>query len=479
MTRTNEMNLLPWMERWGMLPPAGGTVLVAVSGGRDSVCLLHYLARLGTARGFSVAAAHLDHGQRPTAARDVAFVQSLCRTLDVPCHVGRADVPALARELGVGVEEAGRRARYEFLERTADEIGAARIATAHHAGDQAETVLLHLLRGAGTRGLRGIPPVRGRIVRPLLQTTRAEIEAYLEAQGQPYCRDATNEDTDYSRNRIRHKVMPELKAVNTGAVHHMMQSAQMLRELSDYLEEETRRAAERVCSDNPDACVIDAVLFSEYPVLLIREVLLGALQKVAGSSRDIGSVHVEELCTLYTRQVGRVICLPYGVRAERVYEGIRLYREAPAADMERESIEITGEMLSRAEKEEVVLALPDGRLHLRIRDFSGNMQEIPKKTYTKWFDYGKIKSGLRLRRRESGDYLKIDAAGHTKKLKEYFVNEKIPAAKRDAIWLLATGSEILWVAGGRIGAGCKVGENTEKILEVRLSGGNDCEDQEN
>ena len=128
--------------------------------------------------------------------------------------------------------------------------------------------------------------------------------------------------------------------------------------------------------------------------------------------------------------------------------------------------------------EKVVLALPDGRLHLRIRDFSGNMQEIPKKTYTKWFDYGKIKSGLRLRRRESGDYLKIDAAGHTKKLKEYFVNEKIPAAKRDAIWLLATGSEILWVAGGRIGAGCKVGENTEKILEVHFFGGNYHESKE-
>ena len=111
-----------------------------------------------------------------------------------------------------------------------------------------------------------------------------------------------------------------------------------------------------------------------------------------------------------------------------------------------------------------MLALPDGRLHLRIRDFSGEYAGNPEKTYTKWFDYGKIKSGLRLRRRESGDYLKIDAAGHTKKLKEYFVNEKIPAAKRDAIWLLATGSEILWVAGGRIGAGCKVGENTEKDI---------------
>ena len=211
MTRTNEMNLLPWMERWGMLPPAGGTVLVAVSGGRDSVCLLHYLARLGTARGFSVAAAHLDHGQRPTAARDVAFVQSLCRTLDVPCHVGREDVPALARELGVGVEEAGRRARYEFLERTADEIGAARIATAHHAGDQAETVLLHLLRGAGTRGLRGIPPVRGRVVRPLLQTTRAEIEAYLEKNHLGHVEDETNADTTLRRNFLRLELMPQIE----------------------------------------------------------------------------------------------------------------------------------------------------------------------------------------------------------------------------------------------------------------------------
>ena len=212
MTRTNEMNLLPWMERWGMLPPAGGTVLVAVSGGRDSVCLLHYLARLGTARGFSVAAAHLDHGQRPTAARDVAFVQSLCRTLDVPCHVGRADVPALARELGVGVEEAGRRARYEFLERTADEIGAARIATAHHAGDQAETVLLHLLRGAGTRGLRGIPPVRGRVVRPLLQTTRAEIEAYLEKNHLGHIEDETNADTTLRRTRMVRLLLERLGA---------------------------------------------------------------------------------------------------------------------------------------------------------------------------------------------------------------------------------------------------------------------------
>ena len=134
------MDLRPFMERWHMLPPSGGVMLVAVSGGRDSVCLLHYLAAMP--RDFTVAAAHLDHGQRPTAGRDVAFVEELCRSLDVPLTVERADVPALARERGVGLEEAGRMARYDFFRRTADRLGAQRIATAHHAADQAETVLL-------------------------------------------------------------------------------------------------------------------------------------------------------------------------------------------------------------------------------------------------------------------------------------------------------------------------------------------------
>ena len=398
------------MQKKGMelegLVKSGDVVLAGVSGGADSVCLLLMLLEYRKHCDFFLEAVHVEHGIRGDASRrDAAFVKRLCEKRGVCCRIYPVDVPAYAKGHGLGVEEAARKLRYECFREAAEDYDGrpVKIALAHHADDNAETMLFRLIRGSGIHGLYGMRPARRlaegvTVIRPLLGMERAEIEAYLKAQGQPYCRDATNEDTDYSRNRIRHKVMPELKAVNTGAVHHMMQSAQMLRELSDYLEEETRRATERVCRDTPDACVIDAVLFSEYPALLIREVLLVTLQKVAGSSRDIGSVHVEELCTLYTRQVGRVICLPYGVRAERVYEGIRLYREEPAADMERESIEVTGEMLSRAEKEEVVLALPDGRLHLRIRDFSGNMQEIPKKTYTKWFDYGKIKSGLRLRR---------------------------------------------------------------------------------
>ena len=224
------MDLRPFMERWHMLPPSGGVMLVAVSGGRDSVCLLHYLAAMP--RDFTVAAAHLDHGQRPTAGRDVAFVEELCRSLDVPLTVERADVPALARERGVGLEEAGRMARYDFFRRTADRLGAQRIATAHHAADQAETVVLNLVRGTGMQGLAGIPPVRGRIVRPLLETSREDIETYLEVHRLSHVEDETNRDTALRRNLLRREVMPRLAELHDGAAARESRNASSCRSSS-------------------------------------------------------------------------------------------------------------------------------------------------------------------------------------------------------------------------------------------------------
>ena len=224
------MDLRPFMERWHMLPPSGGVMLVAVSGGRDSVCLLHYLAAMP--RDFTVAAAHLNHGQRPTAGRDVDFVRQLCRELDVPLTVERADVPALARERGVGLEEAGRMARYDFFRRTADRLGAQRIATAHHAADQAETVLLNLVRGTGMQGLAGIPPVRGRIVRPLLETSREDIETYLEIHRLSHVEDETNRDTALRRNLLRREVMPRLAELHDGAAANICRTAELLRHFS-------------------------------------------------------------------------------------------------------------------------------------------------------------------------------------------------------------------------------------------------------
>lgn len=423
MTRTNEMNLLPWMERWGMLPPAGGTVLVAVSGGRDSVCLLHYLARLGTARGFSVAAAHLDHGQRPTAARDVAFVQSLCRTLDVPCHVGRADVPALARELGVGVEEAGRRARYEFLERTADEIGAARIATAHHAGDQAETVLLHLLRGAGTRGLRGIPPVRGRVVRPLLQTTRAEIEAYLEKNHLGHVEDETNADTTLRRNFLRLELMPQIERFQPGTAANLCRAAELLRAEDDYLDGLARSRLPDEGTRVPCGTLRDA------PEVLRTRMVRLLLERLGAGQRDFTAAHYEAMTALALSEKDSLLHLPGGVRAEKRGDVWALRYAPPPLPQ---------------------TALPDGSA-VRWGDYTITLRKKTEKSFKKSdairLNCDKINQSLTVRPWRGSDRLRLPGARGARSLKRLFADAGVPAAQRERIPVLCAGERPLAAYG--------------------------------
>ena len=231
------MDLVPWMEQWHMLPPSGGIILCAVSGGRDSVCLLYYLCSLREKYGFKVEAAHYNHLMRPTAQRDQDFVAELCRTLSVPLHIAAGDVYAVAKERGLGVEETGRRLRYAYLNEVADQIGADRIATAHHQDDQAETVLLNLLRGTGAEGLRGIPPVRGRLIRPLLNTPQEEIEVYLTRHGLGHVEDETNESLQFGRNRLRKNVLPELEKIHPAFRQNIARTAAIVGREDRYLDE--------------------------------------------------------------------------------------------------------------------------------------------------------------------------------------------------------------------------------------------------
>ena len=286
------MDLIPWMERWGMLPPDGGLLLCAVSGGRDSVCLLHYLANLAPGRGFSVAAAHLNHKMRPEAQRDEDFVRVLCRKLDVPFYTEAVPVYETAEQWGLGVEETGRRLRYDFLQRTADTIGAERIATAHHAQDQAETVLLNLLRGTGPEGLAGIPPVRGRIVRPLLQTSRREIEDYLEEQGLSYVEDSTNQDTHYARNRLRRELWPQLETINPALTRSIGRTAEILRSENTYLD---TLAADYLPQSGT---ALETARLLSAPEALRPRILRLLLQRLPGGKRDVGAVHIGALLAL-------------------------------------------------------------------------------------------------------------------------------------------------------------------------------------
>lgn len=520
--------VLQWIKRDRMIQK-GDWVIAGVSGGADSVCLLLVLEELMDKLGFSLSAVHVEHGIRGQESReDAEFVTKLCRDMGIFCQVYSLDVPRSAIEMKLGYEETARLMRYDCYRKEAQRVqkengekqpSGIRIALAHHADDNAETMLFQMIRGSSIDGLGGMRMRRAldsgtEIIRPLLGVTRAEIEAFLEKRGQVFRVDSTNSDTDYSRNRLRHVVFPQLQLINSRAVQHMNRSAIELQEIAAYIAGQTEEVVRQttdmqfgeVVKQSSDmqsgegVCIREQIL--SYPLFLQREAVHRVLAETAGSSKDIGRVHIEAVLSLFTLQVGRRICLPYRMTAVRTYDGICLEQDGVSSvrgkkqsickeeknvwkkersvcgtkqntdRMEPDCYEITTEQLRLAEKgETVIIDLPDGKIQMKIFDFSGNMDKISKNKYTKWLNYDKIKSSLHIRRRQSQDYLTIDAQGHKKKLKAYFVDEKIPQKERDNIWLLAEQSHILWVIGGRISAHYRMEPGTGKILEVQKIGG--------
>ena len=245
------------------------------------------------------------------------------------------------------------------------------------------------------------------------------------------------------------------------------------------MEQETKKAVQTCCIGGGGAYVILENEWKQYPEIIRQEIVHEVLGKTAGSRKDLGMVHVQDVCALMEKQTGREITLPYQMTASRIYEGVRLCRNQRDKDtgVPQSFYEVTADDFAKLEAGETVnITLPDANVSLRLLLFSGKVDEIPKNQYTKWLNYDRIECGLQFRRRASGDYLTVDDAGHKKKLKSYFIDEKIPQIKREHIWLLAQQSHVLWVIGGRISAVCKIKEDTKKILEVRIDGGNYRED---
>ena len=478
------------------------TVIAGVSGGADSVCLLLILMELKKRLCFSLKAVHVEHGIRGEESRsDAAFTGRLCEENQIPCEVYSVDVPSYAAEQGMGYEEAARMLRYECYRRAAhkecegsgskeqdvqtdsSENGGQKerhihIALAHHAEDNAETILFQMVRGSGLDGLCGMLPKRELeekidIIRPLLKQTRGEIEDYLSERKQEYCIDSTNMDTEYSRNSIRHEVLPKLREINCQAVPHINQCAGLLRELKDYLDVQVTQAYEKSCVKKEHKLIVKKEILEAYPLIIQKEVIHRAICERAQSSKDIAAVHVEKVLQLLELQVGRKISLPYQLAALRSYEGILLGKENETVEKKQVWLSIGNEeMASFLDGKPHFFEVPGGRFRFQVREFTGRMQEISKKTCTKCLDYARIKDGLQIRNRQSGDYLMLDKEGHTKRLKEYFINEKIPSEARDEILLLAQDDHIIWVVGGRMSAGFMIEEHTKQILEVQYEGGN-------
>ncbi len=471
------------MEEWNMAKK-GDCIAAAVSGGADSVCLLLLLKELEQRMGFSLHVVHVEHGIRGKESKeDAYFVENLCKKLEIPCVTFCVDACSYAKEHKIGLEEAARMLRYAKFREYALEKHA-KIALAHHMEDNAETVLFQMLRGSSLGGLSGILPVRkdddGIVyIRPILTVHRGEIEAYLKELGQTFCIDATNLENDYSRNYLRNIVMPHLEQINKQAIGHINKTAAAVSEIRDYMEMEAQKQIAFLVEKKEDRWCLDIKKLRELHPALQKQVLYEFMAKAAGSKKDISSVHVESLINLGNAQSGKQMHLPYGLTAKKEYDNIFLYKDEKQKDLKTQiglnEIKISKEMLCACAESGKQIHIPLGengeKITLKVCQNTMEIEKIPKKTYTKWLDYDKIKQGFCIRTRQSGDYFISDVAGRRKKLKQYFIDEKIPVHKRNSMWLLAQDSQIVWIVGGRISEHVKVTEDTKTIIEIDYNGG--------
>ena len=443
----------------------GQKIVVGVSGGADSMALLCVLSELADLLGISLVVVHINHGIRGKSADgDQAYVENFCQQQGLAFYSFHIDLKRFAQKEGMTLEEAGRFYRYQCFEKVRKEVGAHKIAVAHHQEDACETILFNMFRGTGLKGLTGILPVRDTIIRPLLCVGRSDIEKYLQEKHILWRTDETNLTDDYSRNKIRHHVIPYIEEhINSASGQHIQEMAELLRDVSDYLDEQSAVAFDAcVTVAKQPICSIRGDVFSGLHVVIQREVLRRAVHVAAGQLKDVDKEHIEMIRGLFSKHVGRRCHLPYQLEAVRTYSGIEIKKISIQEDVSEKKICI--DVHVPGEYEISVLGMDVG---FKLKD-AFQLEEIPINRYTKWFDYDTIRNGLSIRTRENGDYLILDGHGHKKLLKRWMIDEKIPREERDQMLLLADGSHVLWIIGYRISDSYKVTSATSRVLEVNV-----------
>ncbi len=441
-------------------------ILIGLSGGADSVCLFRFLLDIAEKYELKIYAVHINHMIRDQGAqRDENFVRDLCAWWDVPLSVFKIDVPAYAKKHHMTEEEAGRDVRYQCFEKTAREQSCQKIAVAHHADDLAETVLFRMIRGTGLLGLGAIRPVYEGKIRPLLCLTKCEILEILEKLGQDYIEDETNTDVEYSRNYIRHEILPRLSDINPKASQHMAQLSLQAQELEQFLEPIFEKCYQECVERKKDRLYLSIERYQQLQAVPRDEVIRRILFEAAGRRKDISKIHVDKVKKLVDQKSGSSINLPYNIVAVKESDQLRFMSREQFESCSDKIEEICYEISLDKASSPVILKTKEGMQFIFSFE-APNLSDYTKGDCVKYFDYDKIDKDVCIRNQKDGDYFIADKQKHKKMLRRYFIDEKIPRDERKNKLLFASGSHVLWIVGGRICESCKVTESTKRVLKI-------------
>lgn len=443
----------------------GDCIIVGVSGGPDSMCLLDMLLKISDSYKLRIYVIHVNHQIRSEAEEDRQFVENYCREREIPFREVCKDVIAYGKEHHLSEEEAGREIRYCAFEEVCEELSKehrCKIAVGHNQNDRAETMIFHLARGTGLTGLRSILPCRGKVIRPLLCITREEVEEHLEKYNIGYRIDKSNLTDDYTRNQIRHHLIPNMKEINQRAVEHMNQTADKLEQVEAYFMKQVDEIQSVCVTKENNKFSINLLVFKNYDSLLQEYVIREILYEACGRRKDFTSKHICAVLELQEKTVGKYVMLPYGIIGKRGYNAISIDQ---ISSLEEEKV-IFQELVVREIPS--VFSLPKNQ-KVSIRKCVGNEKLIiEEKKYTKCFDYDKIENSLSIRSPKKGDYIALNTIDSRKSLRRYMIEYKIPKGERNEMLVIVDGNHVVWVVGGRISECYKVTSATKQILEVTI-----------
>ena len=412
------------------------TVIVALSGGADSVCLLLLLSELKDELGFSLKAAHLNHGIRgDEAKRDEEFSKNLCKKLEIEIFTGFKDIPALSG--GKNTELIAREERYAFLNEISEKYENGKIAVAHNKNDVAETVIMRLIRGSSVFGLKGIPVKNGNIIRPLLGTDREEIEGYLSKKEIPFVTDSTNLSDDYTRNKIRHKIIPSMKEINEGYLNSLCNTARRMADVSDFLIKSAKESYGEITE------IVDIEKLSKLHNALKEYVVTESAYK-SGIS-ELSETNIKDILSLMDSESGKQISLPEGYTAIRVYGEIKFQRKKI--------------------KEAYYKELKIGKNYIKEAGYTVEITESKK-----GIDADKLVFPLYARPKKSGDYIEIKGTEGRKKIKKLYIDEKLPLDKREYYPLIMSEEKVVF-ALGRCGKDFLSDENSKNVYTIKITEG--------